>query len=262
MLLVLRSTAFYLGYAAATILWGALSVLTAWVLPYRLRFQFIIGCWTRFSLWWLRVTCGISHVVDGLENLPDEACVVLVRHESTWETLFLQTLLAPQATLIKRELLWLPFFGWAFRLLKPIAIDRRTPRGALKRLISEGRSRLADDIWVVLFPEGTRMPPGVIGKFQVGGAALANAADSPIIVIAHNSGSCWPAHRFVKLPGVIQVTISPPLLPAQSNSKTLALQANDTLREMMAVLPNAGNQTSRFTTDNAFASMNSRRGST
>ena len=262
MLLVLRSTAFYLGYASATILWGALSVLTAWVLPYRLRFQFIIGCWTRFSLWWLRVTCGISHVVDGLENLPDKACVVLVRHESTWETLFLQTLLAPQATLIKRELLWLPFFGWAFRLLKPIAIDRRSPRGALKRLIREGRSRLADNIWVVMFPEGTRMPPGIVGKFQIGGAALANAADSPIIVIAHNSGSRWPAHRFLKSPGIIQVTISPPLLPTDSTSKALTLQANDTLREMMAALPNDGNQTSRFTTDNAFASMNSRRGST
>lgn len=262
MLLVLRSTAFYLGYAAATILWGALSVLIAWVLPYRIRFQFIIGCWTRFSLWWLRVTCGIRHEVSGRENLPGKACVVLVHHESTWETLFLQTLLAPQATLIKRELLWLPFFGWAFRLLKPIAIDRRSPRGALKRLINEGRSRLADNIWVVLFPEGTRMPPGTIGKFQIGGAALANATDAPIIVIAHNSGSRWPAHRFLKSPGIIQVTISPPLLPSQGDSKALTLQACNTLQEMMAALPETENQTSRFTTDNAFASMNSRRGST
>src|SRR5690606_38978728 len=105
-----------------------------------------------------RLTCGIRARVLGRENVPDRPCIVLCRHESTWETLFLQQLFAPQATLIKRELLRIPFFGWAFRTLRPIAIDRRQQRKALRTLIDEGRARLEQGIWVVLFPEGTRMP--------------------------------------------------------------------------------------------------------
>ena len=176
-MMALRSVLFYLGYSILTLVWGSLSVLVGWVLPHRARFFFIIGIWTRLCLWWLRVTCGIRHQVTGRENIPDEPCVVLVRHESTWETLFLQTLLAPQATIIKRELVWIPFFGWAFALNRPIAIDRSNPRGALRRLIRVGKTRLEEGVWVVLFPEGTRMPAGEIGKFQVGGGTLAADAD-------------------------------------------------------------------------------------
>ena len=121
-LMLLRSMLFYLGYSVLTLIWGTLSVVLGWLLPYRLRFQFIIGVWTRMCLLWLRASCGITHSVSGMENIPEQPCVVFCRHESTWETLFLQTLLAPQATIIKRELLWIPFFGWAFALTKPIAI--------------------------------------------------------------------------------------------------------------------------------------------
>jgi 1-acyl-sn-glycerol-3-phosphate acyltransferase len=156
--------------------------------------------------------------------------VVLCRHESTWETLFLQTLLAPQATIIKRELLWIPFFGWAFALNKPIAIDRGSPRSALKRLITTGTERLRDKIWVVLFPEGTRMPAGEIGRFQVGGAALASAADVPLLVIVHNAGCHWPAHQIRKTPGVIEVRILPPIQPNGRDGKQITEQA----RQLMA----------------------------
>ena len=228
----LRSGAFYCGYVLATVIWGGLSVLIAWALPFRTRFTFIIGCWTRFSLWWLRVTCNIRCEVQGLEHLPEQPCVVLCRHESTWETLWLQTLLAPQATLIKRELLHIPFFGWAFALLRPIAIDRGNPRSALKKLIQSGSERLAAGIWVVLFPEGTRMPAETVGRFQVGGAALANAAGAPLLVIAHNAGQCWPAHRFLKQPGVIQVKIAPPIAPRGTDSKALTELARNRMVEL------------------------------
>ena len=230
---MLRSSLFYLGYSLATIFWGTLSVLIAWLMPYRMRFWFVIGCWTRFSLWWLRITCGISHRIEGADNLPADACVVLCRHESTWETLFLQTLLAPQATLIKRELLWIPFFGWAFALLKPISIDRNNPRGALKHLVRTGRARLDEGIWVVMFPEGTRMEPGTIGRFQVGGAALASAAGVPLLVIAHDAGRYWPAHRFLKQPGTIRVRIAPPIPSLEHNSKDLTREASDTMKELL-----------------------------
>lgn len=230
----LRSTLFYLGYILATVIWGGLSVLIAWILPFRTRFTFIIGCWTRFSLWWLRVTCGVHYRIEGRENLPDQPGVVFARHESTWETLFLQTLLAPQATLIKRELLWIPFFGWAFALLKPIAIDRSNPRGALKKLIADGKSRLTDGIWVVLFPEGTRMPADRLGRFQAGGAALAIAANAPITIIGHNAGQHWPAHEFLKTPGVIEVRIAPPIYPEGMDSKQLTAKTREEMFKLIS----------------------------
>jgi len=228
-----RATLFYLGYSVITLIWGSLSVLVAWMLPYRARFQFIIGAWTRMCLWWLKVTCGIRHAITGMEHIPEQPCVVFCRHESTWETLFLQTLLAPQATIIKRELLWIPFFGWAYALNKPIAIDRGSPRSALKRLITIGTERLKDRIWVVLFPEGTRMPAGEIGRFQIGGAALAASADVPVLVIGHNAGQFWPAHQFRKAAGTIQVRIMPPFQTQGRDSKAITDHARTLMAESL-----------------------------
>lgn len=208
---LLRSFLFLAGYVVATVVWGSLGVLTGWLLPYRARFVYIIVIWTGMVLFWLRLTCGIRVQVTGREHLPTSPCVVLSRHESTWETLFLQAMFAPQATVIKRELLNIPFFGWAYRLLRPIAIDRRDARNALRGLIKDGKQRLADGAWVIMFPEGTRMAPGEPGKFQRGGAALANAAGCPVVVIAHDAGKYWPARKFIKRPGTIQVRISPPI---------------------------------------------------
>ena len=127
-----RALLFYVGYTVATVVWGTLGTVFGWLFPYRLRFRLIIGCWTGFCLRWLRWTCGIGYRVEGLEHVPETPCIVLCRHESTWETLFLQQLFSPQATLIKKELLNIPFFGWAFRTLKPIAIDRSQQRKALR----------------------------------------------------------------------------------------------------------------------------------
>lgn len=232
----LRAILFYFGYAAATVVWGTIGTLFGWLIPYRARFQFVIGLWTRFCLWWLRMTCGIRHRVHGLENLPDRPCIVLCRHESTWETLFLQTLFAPQATLIKKELLQIPFFGWAFRSLRPIAIDRSEPRAALKQLIREGRQRLDNDIWVVLFPEGTRLPPGQLGRFQPGGAALAAATGAPVLLVGHNAGRYWPAHALVKHPGEIQVMISEPLETAGKTTKEVQQEAAARFQALMSRL--------------------------
>jgi len=256
-----RALLFYLGYAVLTVVWGSLSVLIAWSIPFRARFQFVIGVWTRLVLGWLRITCGISHVIEGREHLPAHACMVFVKHESTWETLFVQTLFAPQATIIKRELLHIPFFGWAFRLLKPIAIDRKDGRGALRTLIREGKRRLQDDIWVVLFPEGTRVPVGDTRPFQIGGPALAEASGAPVLVVAHNAGEFWPAHRLLKRPGTIRVVISPPIQTVGRRSKEIKADAEACLAHAMAGLGRTS-QMSRLTTESALASMNSRLGST
>ena len=209
LLSIARAAFFYLGYIVSTVVWGSLSVAIAWAMPPKARFLFVIGAWTRFVLWWLAVTCGIRTHVTGREHLPDEPCILLVKHQSTWDTLFVQTLLHPQTTLIKRELLWIPFFGWAFLLLKPIAINRHARIDAFRQLMKVGADRLKAGFSMTLFPEGTRMPWGKQGRFQPGGAALASATGAPVLVVAHDGGRYWPAHQFIKNPGTIEVRISP-----------------------------------------------------
>ena len=229
-----RACLFYAGYAAATVIWGTLSVVVGWALPAALRFEFVIGVWTKAVLLWLRLTCGVRVEVQGRENIPPQPCVVFSHHESTWETLFLQSLFHPQTTLIKRELLWIPFFGWAFALNRPIAIDRGSPRAALKKLIKMGQLRLAQGFHVVLFPEGTRMPPGEVGTFQPGGGALAAAAEAPVVVVAHNAGAHWPAHRLRKTPGVVKVRIGLPIDAAGRTSKQINHHARNLMTELAA----------------------------
>ena len=243
-LLALRSLAFLAGYATITIVWGTLGILCGWLLPYRQRFVFIVVTWTRLVLGWLRLTCGIRAVVEGREHIPAAPCVVLVRHESTWETLFLQQLLVPQTTVIKRELLRIPFFGWAYSLLRPIAIDRADGRGALRALVRSGRSRLEEGIWVMLFPEGTRLAPGRPGRFQRGGAALATAAGVPVLVVAHDAGRCWPARRWLKYPGTIRLRISPPIDTGGRTTPQVTEEAEAWMREALAELY-AGSGTDR-----------------
>ena len=236
MIAALRALAFYAGYAIFTFLWGALSVLIAWALPYRTRFAFIAGCWTRASLWWLKVTCGVSWVLSGQEHIPPRACIVMCRHESSWEALFLQTLFAPQATLIKRELLWIPLWGWAYCLLQPIAIDRSKPRGALRQLIDKGAHQLKEGIWVALFPEGTRLPPGQPGKFQPGGAVLASTTGTPVLVVAHNAGVYWPPHTLRKRPGAIQFIVAPPIETTDKSSREINAEAESVMVRLTASL--------------------------
>ena len=211
MIATARAALFYAGYAACTILWGSVSVAVGWMLPTKARFDFVIGAWTRMALAWLAWCCGIRAEVKGRENLPQEPCVLLVKHQSTWDTLFVQTLVRPQTTLIKRELLWIPFFGWAFAVTRPIAIDRAAPRQAYRRLLDQGARRLASGITVTLFPEGTRVPWGERRPFQPGGAALAARTGMPVVVVAHDGGRYWPAHTFRKRSGTISVRISEPI---------------------------------------------------
>lgn len=216
---MLRSMLFYVGYVCITVVWGSLSLLVGGFLSFDQRFDFIVRRWTALVLWWLRVSVGIKVRVQGV--IPDEACVVFVKHSSTWETLFVQQLFRPQATLVKKELLNIPFFGWSFRLLRPIAIDRSNPRASLKSLIKQGRERLTAGIWVVLFPEGTRSPVGDQKPFQVGGAALAKAASRPVLVVAHNASLHWPAHKIQKQPGTIEVELSPLIDTSNLSSKEI-----------------------------------------
>ena len=221
MLRTLRSLAFYLGYVPFTVAWATISLTVAWAMPLRQRRDFIIGRWTRAVLWWLKITCGIRVHASGLERIPDAPCIVFVQHQSTWETLWVQTLVGLQTTLVKRELLRIPFWGWAFALTQPISIDRSQRASALRQLIEQGEERLRRGITVTLFPEGTRIAPGGVGRFQLGGAALAAATGAPVVVVAHNAGLRWPAHRFHKQPGTIAVEVSEPFLTEGKSAKEI-----------------------------------------
>ena len=230
----LRALAFYVGYAGITVFWATLSLLVVWPLPLAYRFRVVVGCWTRLALWWLKVTCGVRVRVRGLENLPGKPCILLVKHQSTWETLWVQTLVSPQTTLIKRELLRIPFWGWAYALTRPIAIDRASPGTALRQFIAIGKDRLRRGMTVTLFPEGTRLPPGAARKFHRGGAALAAATNTPVVVVAHNAGTFWPARQFAKRSGVVAVEISPPFCPLGKTSGEINALCEKWLGEAMA----------------------------
>ena len=232
--MLIRSALFYVGYVVFTIFWGTLSLLASGFLSYRSRFDFIVRRWTGFVLWWLKITCGIDTRVEG--EMPKQPCVVFVKHSSTWETLFVQQLFQPQATLIKRELLNIPFFGWAFRTLKPIAIDRSDPRKSLRDLIKQGTNRLANNIWVVLFPEGTRAPLGEERSFQPGGAALARSSKSHVLVVAHNAVLFWPAHQFCKKSGTITLRLSPLITTEGKSSRAINAEAEAWLADNMREL--------------------------
>lgn len=209
MMIVLRSTLFFIGYVLSTIVFSVIS-LPLWLVSKRQRYR-IMTLMADFVLWWLKISCGVSYRVHGIENLPAEPAVALVRHESAWETFALQQLLPRQAWVLKRELLRIPFFGWGLLAMWPIAIDRGAGRAALKQVLTQGQTRLQAGVWVVVFPEGTRMPPGQLGKMNIGGALLAEKAAVPVVLISHNAGKFWAKHAFLKRPGVVDVYISAPL---------------------------------------------------
>jgi 1-acyl-sn-glycerol-3-phosphate acyltransferase len=207
LLAIIRSIIFYVVIFFFSIFHNSLGIALGVFLPYRLRYTLIISTWTSSFIWLLKVICGIRYQVTGLENIPEEACVISSNHQSSWETFFLQSICTPQTQVIKRELLWIPFFGWAFSLLKPIAINRGDKASARAQVLEQGIQYLNAGIWVLIFPEGTRKPPHALGRYARSGAALAVQAGVPILPIAHNAGHFYINKEFIKYPGTIQVHI-------------------------------------------------------
>ena len=207
LLLVLRSGLFSLLLWLGVLVYGPLVLLLAW-LPDNPRRRFI-AAFAGYHNWLLRVVCGLTFVVEGREHIPRGPAIILAKHQSTWETFALQTIFPPYVYVLKRELMWIPVFGWAMALLHPIAIDRSAGRAAVEQVVQQGRQRLEAGLWVTLFPEGTRMPAGTRGRYRLGGAILATATGYPVVPVAHNAGSFWARRAMIKHPGVIRVVIGP-----------------------------------------------------
>ena len=167
--------------------------------------------WVDSVLGMLHCLCRLDYRVEGRENLPTTSSIVLMKHSSAWETLAQIQILPPQTWVLKRELLWIPVFGWALRQLKPIAIDRRGGNVAVQQVLDQGRERLDEGLWVVIFPEGTRMPVGQTRRYGLSGALLALAAGKPVVPIAHNAGYFWPRRGWLKRAGTVRVVIGEPI---------------------------------------------------
>ncbi len=234
-MIVLRSLIFFLLQLVITPLYALIAIFTFPFHPL-IRYRIISG-WALIMLWLLRVLCGIRMEVRGAGNIPREPCVVLCKHQSAWETIALQKVFPPQVWVLKRELLWLPFFGWGLAMTSPIAIKRSEGREAMKQLLKQGKERLQMGFCVVIFPEGTRIPYGQRGKYKIGGALLGASSGAPVVPVAHNAGRLWGRNSFLKHPGVITMSVGAPIDPAGLKAEEINRRVEEWIETEIAQLP-------------------------
>lgn len=197
-------------YAAISVTISVFAIILTSAFPYPARFAFC-RAWCASMLFVGRYLCGVRYVIEGRENLPAEPSVVYIKHSSLFEA-YAQVAIFPRNTwVVKRELLSVPIFGWGIRALKTIAIDRDSRSSAVKQVIEQGQQRLNDDIWITIFPEGTRMAPGCTRRYGVSGAALAKAANCKIVPVAHNAADIFATTGYPRHPGLIRIVIGPPI---------------------------------------------------
>jgi 1-acyl-sn-glycerol-3-phosphate acyltransferase len=198
----------YIAFMAGSVILFALAIIVVFWAPYSWRFLIARG-WCELQLATLKYVLGLDYEIIGRENIPDHACVVYWKHTSSWETFLTLAMWPKQCWVLKRELTWIPIFGWALRLVEPIAIDRKGGRSAVSQVVEQGRRKLEDECWINIFPEGTRVPPHTTKRYGKSGAILSIETGTPILPIAHNAGDLWPRHSVLKKRGKITVSIGP-----------------------------------------------------
>jgi 1-acyl-sn-glycerol-3-phosphate acyltransferase len=238
-ILFLRSLVFALLMVVATLIWAPLCFLFA-PLPYAQRYR-LTSVWNRVVIWGAKAICGIRYQIKGWENLPDAPVILLSKHQSAWETIFyLLVMPRPLVYVFKKELLYIPFFGWGIALLRMIPINRQRGKDAFAQVVEAGRKRLADGQWVIMFPEGTRSYVGSKGKYKAGGTRLAVETNTPVVPIAMNAGECWPKNSFIKKPGMITVSIGKPISPEGLTSNALIEKVENWIESEMRVISSPG----------------------
>lgn len=208
-MLFIRSALFSLGMIISTCLW-VIPCIVARLFPYRICFAIVSG-WCTFNVVWARICCGIRYEISGLENIPEKACVIMSNHQSTWETLAYPSIFPTLTWVIKKELLYVPFFGWGIASTQPIALDRKQGKKAMRQLIADGIYKLGLDRFILIFPEGTRIPYEEERPLKVGGFVLAKESKADILPVAHDAGRLWPRKSFIKTPGTIRLKIGKPI---------------------------------------------------
>jgi 1-acyl-sn-glycerol-3-phosphate acyltransferase len=221
---LLKSVLFTSLLFVGTLVYGFVVLALGWLPSHKL--YGVARSWARTHLWLLEKLCGLAYVVEGKENIPPGAHVSMWKHSSSWETIAQAEIFPPQAWVLKRELMWIPFVGWAVRCLKPIAINRKAGASAVSQVVEQGTQRLKEGLWILIFPEGTRVAAGETRKYGVSGALLASKAGCKIVPVAHNAGYYWPRRGWMKKPGVVRVVIGPPIDAAGREPREL----NDEVR--------------------------------
>jgi 1-acyl-sn-glycerol-3-phosphate acyltransferase len=235
----LRSLVLIVVGLSGAIATSTLLILMFWTPASWRRFVLVSFC--RFALWAGGVICGMKVVVEGKENIPDTPSVIMLKHSSILETYGHVPMFPSNAWVVKRELLWVPIVGWAIGLvLNPIAIDRGKGRSAVKQVIEQGKQRLADGIWVSIFPEGTRVPPGETRKYGISGAALAQEAGVSIVPVAHNAGDCWRPKGFSMRPGLVRFCIGPPIDASTQSPKETTLMVQQWIDDKVDEISGGG----------------------
>ena len=235
-MLYLRTILFNLGYYGSGIIAGFIVGIIWPLFPYSVRWP-VITLWNRFVMFWLRLTCRVRIEVIDQRGDKTGPVVVMAKHQTTWETLFLQLYMAPISTILKKELMRIPFFGWGLAALKPIAINRSNRMQALRQVKTKGIARLKEGINILIFPEGTRTPLGQVGHYARGGADIACAAGAPVVPVAHNGAECWPHKHFLKYPGTITVVIGDAIDSTGRDRTEVTEQVKRWIEDQMAALP-------------------------
>ena len=232
-----RSLLFTTYMMASACVFGAVMALGFW-LPYPAQFA-IARTWARILLWVLERLCGLKYVVEGRERIPSGNHIVMSNHTSAWETVAQFLIFPPQVWVLKRELLWIPFVGWGLKLLRPIAINRGEGHRAVNQVVDQGKARLADGLWIIIFPEGTRVVAGETRRFGVSGAMLAVASGRSLVPLSHNAGTFWARRGFLKKPGTIRVVIGEPIAPAGKNPRELNEEVKQAIEAGLARIASA-----------------------
>ncbi len=230
-LLYLRSVVFWLGFILTTVVFGLMIIVLFFTPPdFRLR---IGRWWAQANLWLLKVICGLDYRVEGQEHIGERNAIVMCKHQSTWETMALHAIIPLGRWVFKRELMFIPVFGWALSLTDPIAINRGSGRKAVNQLVKEGGEKLRQGKWMILFPEGTRRAPGSAPHYKIGGALLAQKSRYPVLPVAHNAGEFWPRHSFIKWPGTITVRVGPLIDSRDKKADTILQETQDWIEAQM-----------------------------
>ncbi|HEX6929537.1 MAG TPA: lysophospholipid acyltransferase family protein [Gammaproteobacteria bacterium] len=202
----------YIAFMVGSVILYALALVSLFWAPYSWRYR-IAQAWCRLQLNVLKHVLGLDYVIEGRENIPEHACIVYWKHTSSWETFLTLPMWPKQCWVLKHELTFIPIFGWALKLIEPIAIDRKGGRSAVRQVLEQGAAKLGEECWINIFPEGTRVPPDSTKRYGVSGALLALETGTPILPIAHNAGDLWPRHSILKRKGKIVVRIGPVISP-------------------------------------------------
>ena len=236
-MLLLRSLIFQF-YFFASVSIASLSIFLMWPFPFAIR-SAIARNWGKSMLRVGRAVCGLDYVIEGQENIPTVPSIIMIKHTTVFETYTQLAVFPPQTWVVKRELQWIPLFGWGLAAMRPMAIDRSAGHQAVTQVIEQGRDRLARGIWITIFPEGTRMPAGETRKYGVSGAALARDVQCPILPVAHNAGDLWPRRGLKKKPGLIRFCIGPPIDPGQRPPREINLIVQDWIETKMREISSA-----------------------